>query len=140
MPAELCSFQNWRVFSIERVTNIWRLNVKNRFKRRLFWCSIGKRLSKVSNIPVGEQSMQISVPLFRPLFSGKNIYKTHKSIHLSTEKTLHKNYNLLRRYTFNGGLKGWFFDSPGYTNIPTTESGISMFRNQYWIQRRLWNF
>ena len=67
----------------------------------------------------------MSMLLFRPFLSAKSIYKTHVNANLCIEKTLHKNYDLPRRYTFNGDLKGGAFDRPEYTNIPTTESGIS---------------
>ena len=119
------SIQNGRDFSVERIADVWRFNVQNRSKRCLFCSFIGKRLSKVCKIPVERQSIQISLPLFRHLFSAKSIYKTHENGNPSVEKTLHKNYNLLRQYAFNGDLKGRTFDSLRYTNIPTAESGIS---------------
>ena len=84
----------------------WGLNEQNISKSQLFCSSTGKRLSKIFKIPVERQSPQISVPLFCSLLSAKSGYKTHESTNLSIEKTLYIDYNLLRQYTFNGGLMG----------------------------------
>lgn len=43
----------------------------------LLCSSISERLSKVCKISVERQSIQISMLLFRSLFSAKNIHKTH---------------------------------------------------------------
>ena len=43
----------------------------------LLCSSISERLSDVCKISVERQSIQISMFLFRSLFSAKNIHKTH---------------------------------------------------------------
>ena len=48
------------------------------------------------------KSIQISAPMFRSVFSSKNVCKINENTKIPLEKTFHQHHNLFRQYAFDG--------------------------------------
>lgn len=82
--------------------------MQDRLKKRIFCSTIVKNFLEKCEIPLEKKSIPVSVPMFWPVLSSKNIYEIN-------DKTSHHHHNLLRRHFFDGSHPKGAFNGSGYS-------------------------